>query len=93
MTTTSVSLKSGKLKGKLSRIALIEERWGYLYISSWLLGFLFFQLGPMIASLYFSFTKYEFPLPPKWIGFGNYVKAFAKDELFFKSLGKQSRLL
>jgi len=72
---------------KRSRVALIEERWGYVYISPWLLGFLIFTLGPMLVSLYYSFTKYEFPIRPKWIGLGNYIQAFTKDELFPLSLG------
>ncbi len=67
---------------KLSYVARSEERWGYLFIMPWLLGFLLFTLGPMVISLYWSFTKYEFPLPPKWNGVQNYVNAFAKDELF-----------
>lgn len=71
---------------KLSRVALAEERWGYLFIMPWLLGFLFFTLGPMIASLYFSFTRYEFPLTPKWIGLKNYATALFEDELFYVSL-------
>ena len=72
---------------KLSHVALVEERWGYLCISPWLLGFLIFSLGPMIVSLYFGFTKYEFPLPPKWIGLGNYAEAIGEDKLFVTSLG------
>lgn len=76
-----------KRKERLSRVMLAEERWGYLLISPWLVGFLIFSLGPMVVSLYFGFTKYEFPLPPKWIGLGNYISAFTKDDLFFLSLG------
>jgi multiple sugar transport system permease protein len=68
-----------------SRVALIEEMWGYLFISPWLIGFLIFTLGPMLVSLYWSFTKYEFPLPP-WYGVQNYVYAFTQDELFPRSL-------
>ena len=83
----TAALPRTRVKRRLSHVALVEERWGYVYISPWLLGFLIFQLGPMIASLYFSFTKYEFPLPPKWIGLGNYAKAIAKDDLFVTSLG------
>ncbi|MBM3188509.1 MAG: sugar ABC transporter permease, partial [Chloroflexi bacterium] len=74
-------------KHKLTRVALVEERWGYLCITPWLLGFLIFSLGPMIVSLYYSFTKYEFPLRPRWIGLGNYVEAFTQDNLFFLSIG------
>lgn len=76
-----------KRKERLSRVMLAEERWGYLLISPWLVGFLIFSLGPMVVSLYFGFTKYEFPLPPKWIGLGNYINALTKDDLFFLSLG------
>ncbi len=83
----SVAVPQSARRVKLSRVALVEERWGYLLLSPWLLGFLIFQLGPMIASLYFGFTRYEFPLAPKWIGLDNYVYAIRKDELFWKSLG------
>lgn len=69
-------------KRRLSRVALLEELWGYVFISPWLLGFIIFTIGPMLVSLYWSFTKYEFPLPPKWHGVENYVDAFRKDELF-----------
>ncbi|MXZ41651.1 MAG: sugar ABC transporter permease [Caldilineaceae bacterium SB0662_bin_9] len=40
----------------------------------------------MLVSLYFSFTEYAFPLKPAWIGLANYVRAFARDELFGMSL-------
>jgi multiple sugar transport system permease protein len=69
-----------------SRVALLEELWGYLFISPWLLGFLIFTIGPMVVSLYWSFTKYEFPLPAHWNGIENYVNAFTKDELFPQAL-------
>jgi multiple sugar transport system permease protein len=69
-------------KRRLSRVALLEELWGYVFISPWLLGFIIFTIGPMLVSLYWSFTKYEFPLAPKWYGIANYVDAFRKDELF-----------
>lgn len=73
-------------KQKSSKLALAEERWGYLFISPWVLGFVVFIVGPMLASLYFSFTQYSFPLTPRWIGLGNYIQAFTKDELFPLSL-------
>ena len=58
---------------------------GYLFLSPWLLGFLIFLLGPMIASLYFSFTEYKVIQAPRWIGLANYQRMFT-DELFFHSL-------
>ena len=77
----------GAPRARMGRVARIEERWGYAFISPWLIGFLVLQIGPMIASLYFSFTRYEFPISPRWIGLGNYVEAFAGDEVFWISLG------
>jgi multiple sugar transport system permease protein len=56
-----------------------------LFISPWILGFLIFTVSPMIASLYYSFTKYNIMQPPLWIGGNNYSKLFS-DELFWQSL-------
>lgn len=78
--------KEASRRPRRSRVARIEELWGYLFISPWLLGFLVFILGPMVVSLYWSFTKYEFPISPRWVGMQNYVHAFAQDELFPKAL-------
>lgn len=52
----------------------------YLLISPWLIGFLVFVLGPMLASLYFSFTEWNLLKPPAWIGVRNYVR-MANDPL------------
>jgi multiple sugar transport system permease protein len=74
-------------KTGMTHLAHIEERWGYFFVSPWALGFLAFTIVPMVLSLYYSFTRYEFPLSPRWIGLQNYVDAFAKDELFYRALG------
>jgi multiple sugar transport system permease protein len=81
------ALQGAKLtKHKLSRTARIEEIWGYVYISPWIIGFIIFTVGPMLASLYFSFTNYEIPFTPKWIGLGNYIRALTTDELVPKAM-------
>ncbi len=61
---------------------------GFLYISPWVLGFLVFTLGPMLASLFFSFTKYSILRPPELIGLDNYVTIFTRDRLFIQSLSR-----
>lgn len=66
-------------------LARREAFMGYLLTSPWSLGFLLFTLGPMIASLYFSFCEYKVIKPPVFIGLANYSRMFA-DELFYKSL-------
>ena len=58
---------------------------GYLFIAPWLIGFVIFTLGPVMASLYLSFTKYDMVSVPIWIGFGNFQDLF-KDNLFKRSL-------
>jgi multiple sugar transport system permease protein len=63
-----------------------ESRAGWLAISPWIVGFLIFTLGPVIASLYFSFTKYDVISSPRWVGLENYRRLFTKDELFPKAL-------
>jgi multiple sugar transport system permease protein len=61
---------------------------GYLYISPWIIGFLVFVLGPLIASLYYSFTYYSLLTTPQWIGLKNYVTAVSGDRLFWISVQK-----
>jgi multiple sugar transport system permease protein len=45
----------------------------YLMISPWLVGFLFFTLGPMLLSLFASFTDWDLLTSPTWIGLKNYA--------------------
>jgi len=58
----------------------------YLCISPWLIGFLVFTVGPMLASLGISFTRWDLLTPPQFIGLGNYERMFFKDKLFWQSL-------
>jgi len=62
-----------------------EAAAAFMYISPWLIGFLIFTLGPMLASLYFSFTEYNIVAAPRWVGLQNYIGLF-QDELFWESL-------
>jgi len=47
---------------------------GWLFLSPNLLGFLIFFAGPLILSLYFSFTDSDAFNTPNWIGFENYAR-------------------
>jgi len=66
-------------------LARKEEMEFYLFISPWLLGFIFFWGGPIAASFIISLTKWPLLASPQWVGFANYIKAF-HDPLFYKSL-------
>lgn len=59
---------------------------GYAFISPWLIGFLGFIIGPMITSLYLSFTNYDMLSSPRWIGLSNYIKIFTNDPRFVMAL-------
>jgi multiple sugar transport system permease protein len=67
------------------RLARAEAIAGYLFILPWLLGFVCFLAGPMLASLYFSLTDYELVKPPRWAGLANYAQAL-HDPLVGQSL-------
>ena len=46
---------------------LRREHMGYVYILPWIIGFLVFQLYPLAASLYYSFTSYNITSAPVWV--------------------------
>jgi multiple sugar transport system permease protein len=69
-------------EGRLERK---EALWFWLFISPWVVGFLLFTLGPIVASGYLSLTRYNLSSPPVFVGFDNYANLFG-DRIFWKSL-------
>ena len=67
------------------RLSFEETLFGWMFIVPAVLGLLFFRLGPVFASFYLSFTKYEIITAPQWIGFANYTKLL-KDALWLRSI-------
>src|SRR5664279_4579012 len=51
----------------------------WMFLLPWLIGLAGITLGPMIASLYLSFTDYSLLGTPHWIGAQNYVQLFTDD--------------
>jgi multiple sugar transport system permease protein len=49
---------------------------GYLFLLPWLVGLFVFTAGPVIASLYLSFTDYNLLGAPRWIGLQNFQEMF-----------------
>jgi multiple sugar transport system permease protein len=49
---------------------------GYLFLLPWFVGMFVFTAGPVIASLYLSFTNYNLIGTPSWIGWQNYLAMF-----------------
>nr|WP_315602874.1 sugar ABC transporter permease [Paenibacillus aurantius] len=63
-----------------------EARQGFMFVSPWIIGFLVFTAGPLLFSLYASFTNYDITSQMDWIGTRNYRNMFYHDPLFWKSL-------
>lgn len=64
-----------------------REAWeGYLFILPWILGYLLFRLGPLLASLYLSLTNFDGSKEPVFVGLRNYIYLFTKDPRFIDSL-------
>src|SRR3954462_11655679 len=59
-----------------------DQLLGLLFISPWLIGFFAFTIYPILASLYYSFTRYDIISSPKWIGLTNYQRLLFTDEKF-----------
>ena len=64
-----------------------EARAGRLFISPWVIGFICLTGGPLLFSLYASFTNYNMTSRMDFIGVANYIRMFKKDPVFWKSLG------
>jgi len=59
---------------------------GYLFLLPWFIGFFGLTLGPMISSLYLSFTHFDLLTTPRWAGVDNYVRMFTNDPKFAASM-------
>ncbi len=73
------------LSRRSSRVVRDNLR-GYAFIGLALFGMLAFRLGPMLQSLYYSFTRYDVLTPPRWVALENYARILGGDEVFWKSL-------
>ncbi len=63
-----------------------EMAWFWFFVGPWVFGFFVFTLGPILASAYLSFTRYNgLRGNPKWIGFDNYANLM-DNQIFWKSL-------
>jgi multiple sugar transport system permease protein len=57
-------------RGK-SALARREAIDGYLFIAPWIVGFIVFTAGPMLASMVLVFVDWDLLTPPQWAGLSN----------------------
>jgi multiple sugar transport system permease protein len=55
---------------------------GLAFVSPWIAGYLAFTVYPILASAYYSLTRYDVLRPARFVGLENYVLIFTKDEIF-----------
>jgi len=63
-----------------------RDKAGYLFLLPWLIGFFGLTLGPVVGSLYLSFTDFDLLRDPRWIGLDNYVRIATNDPKFTASM-------
>jgi multiple sugar transport system permease protein len=64
-----------------------EKRAAYLFLLPWFTGLFLITIGPILASLYLSFTDYSLLASPNWVGFDNYQRMFGQDVRYMNSVG------
>src|SRR5215211_2115792 len=69
---------------KLSPLARREARWGLLFLSPWIIGFLAFTLLPILASLGLTFTNYTLTQSEsaRFVGLANYRTLIADSQVW-----------
>lgn len=73
---TSVAAGSGRATQRRR-----DARAGYLFVGPSLIGFVAFVLGPLVAVVYFSFTRYDAISPPRFAGLANYERLLTDQRL------------
>jgi multiple sugar transport system permease protein len=68
-------------KARMTNIQKKEARWGLVFLTPWIIGFLLFYLAPMIASFVFSLHDFNPAVPDqaRFIGFENWRRALTVD--------------
>ncbi len=74
-----IVIKKFRDYGPIGKLSQGEAIAGYLFASPWILGFLVFTIGPIIASIIFSFCDYDVLHAARWVGLHNYRDLMTDD--------------
>jgi multiple sugar transport system permease protein len=72
-------------RSSLGALGKRRERWFYLLISPWLLGFVLFQAGPIAGAFLLSFADWPLPRPPRFVGL-EHLRTMVGDPLLGRTL-------
>ena len=78
-----------KKRKKMTKMEKYKAKWGYIFISPWLIGFSIFTILPMLASLAFSVMNFQLATPEeaRFIGLQNWERMLFNDPNVWQSLG------
>lgn len=77
---------TGQINIRRSRRSRSEAVEAFLFLLPWFGGILIFTAGPLVASLYLSFTNFNLLQLPEWVGLENYLEMFTADPRYIHSL-------
>jgi multiple sugar transport system permease protein len=69
-----VKAKTPEEKRLAAKEAGRDNKAGYLFLLPWLIGLVVITIGPLLASLYLSFTNYNLIQAPEFTGLENYIR-------------------
>ena len=78
MTTAGLSRANSFWQSRRFRDAMVA----YAFILPWVIGFILFVGGPIVASFVLSFFRWKMIAPPKFYGLTHYISMVTTDELF-----------
>jgi multiple sugar transport system permease protein len=85
MTAAATSAAPRRSRFNLGKVERRNLRWGLLFISPWLIGFIVFGIFPILYTFYLSLTRYSGLRDPIFVGIANYERMVG-DPLFWKAL-------
>jgi multiple sugar transport system permease protein len=84
--SSNARLKDGAVGTSFWSRAWQNHAPGYLFLLPWFIGFFGLTIGPIITSLYLSFTHFDLLTAPRWAGLDNYIRMFTNDRNFIASM-------
>jgi multiple sugar transport system permease protein len=82
-TGVMINKQAKPTRKKMTRMEKHNLLVGMLFISPWLIGFLIFNLYPMIASLIYSFTDFQGIVTSQQTWYANYAAMIQDDRFWF----------
>jgi multiple sugar transport system permease protein len=76
---------AGVVPRRRSRYRRRQEIEGLLCILPWLIGFICFKFGPMLASLVIGMMQWDALQPPRWVGLENF-QTMLRDPRWYNAL-------